>query len=477
MDKRLELAYELYNRGDYDKALKLAEEPLENKPDAPEWLIIVVCCLGKLDKLGIAYQLCRRIVELVPKNPVAWLNMCDLEMRLWMVDESIRSARKGLQFAAKDKDKLMLLVNLSCVYVDIGKFDEALKYLGQAAKIDPTSQKIISNTSFCQLAQKNWAEGWKSYHKAIGQLGREPMNYVGEPEWDGTPGKRVVLYGEQGVGDQICFSSIVPDAAKDISIILDVHPKLKHLLQRSFPDVVVYGTHMMPHKKWDKADREFDASFPMGQLGEFYRLTDDSFPRKPFLIPDPDRVLMWKQLFSGKLKPVIGIGWTGGIPRTGRRFRISTLEDWLPLFKAIDAHWVSLEYKPAGKAIEAFVETHGVDLKEYPYATLTEDYDDTAAMVAALDCVVSVPTTVGHLAGAMGVPNIWLQHKYKCWKAASGLPFHPTTAIVDWEGSWRATVSKAIEPVRSTLGMTRDSHLPITRCDTASRQIPVALSA
>src|SRR5690606_16972217 len=88
-----------------------------------------------------------------------------------------------------------------------------------------------------------------------------------------------------------------------------------------------------------------------------------------------------------------------------------------------------------------------VDIVEYPYATLTPDYDDTAALVASLDCVVSVPTAVWHLAGGLGVPVVAMKAQVGCWKTQAGIPFHPVMKFVEWQGSWRDSITASIEPV------------------------------
>lgn len=471
--ERISLARQLAESGEYMKALKLSDEPLENNPNHVGWLCLAVFCLEKVEKLAVAYHLCKRLIEVAPRDPSAWLNLVNLESRLWMTTQAIKSARKGLQYAQSKDDRLKLLINLGCIYVDTGRFDEAMKYLKEAAEIDPTVDKVWSNMGFCSLAKRNWSEGWAQYRKALGRGWRTRVQYKGEPEWDGTPNKTVVLYGEQGIGDQICFASMVEDAAKDVEVILDVHPKLKNLFARSFPNVGVYGTHGQDHI----GNMDFDASLPLGQLGEYYRTEQSQFPVEPFLVPDEERVLMWRALWRHKAKPVIGIAWTGGIQRTGRQFRVSTLEDWLPLFNSIDAHWVSLEYKPSGE-VEQFCKDHPeIDLKEYTHSTLTDDYDDTAALVASLDCVVSVPTSAAHLAGALGVPVVWLKHVYPCWKVAAGMPFHPVTEFINWEGTWKGTVKNAVEPVESILATIQDSRSVTTSCGTALNHEHQRLSA
>lgn len=471
---RIELAREYAESGEYLKALALTDEPLEDDPTHIGWLCLAVYCLERAGKLGIAYHLCKRMLEISPRDTSAYLNIVNLESKLWMTTAAIKSAKKGLTYCKKKDDRLKLLINLGCVFVDTGRFKEGMRYLEEAAEINPDADKVWSNMGFCYLARQDWQNGWAKYRRALGTDGRKRVQYKNEPEWDGTKGRKVVLYGEQGIGDQICFASVLPDASKDIDITLDTHPKLKNLFARSFPDIAVYGFQQGTHIE----DSEFDASLALGQLGEYYRQTTESFPVTPFLTADEERVLMWKALWQQKKKPVIGVGWTGGIPKTGRRFRVSTLEDWMPLFESIDAHWVSLEYRPT-KEIEAFRAKHpDIDIKEYTHATLTDDYDDTAALVASLDCVVSVPTSVGHLAGALGVPIVWLKHCYPCWKVAGGCLFHPVDHFIEWEGTWKGTVKNSVAAVEQCIsGTTRDSRSVITSCDTASRQMPQSLSA
>jgi len=415
------------------------------------WLCLYIYCLEKLGKISVAYHLCKQLCQMAPKDASAWLNMTNLESRLWLPKDAIRSGKKGLRVATKEKDKVQLNVNLGCTNVDIGNWDEGLRFLDEARKSDPNNKKVRSNAGFCYLAKREWVKGWEQYRDSLGLQWRKKRAYntPAEPEWDGTPGKRIVLYGEQGIGDQICFASMLEDCAKENEIILDVSPKLESLFRRSF-DFPVYGTLGDEYRPWEEKDREFDCSLAMGQIGEYYRKTDESFPRKPFLVADEERVLMWQSLWKTKSKPIIGIGLTGGIQKTGSKLRQSEWEDWLPLLKGVDAHFVSLEYKPRRDTAE-FAKSHGVDLKEYPHATLTDDYDDTAALVKSLDCVVSVPTSVWHLSGAVGTPLIALKHCYPCWKTAAGLPFHPVDAFIDWGGDWHTSVKRSVPLVKDVL--------------------------
>jgi ADP-heptose:LPS heptosyltransferase len=230
---------------------------------------------------------------------------------------------------------------------------------------------------------------------------------------------------------------MIPDACNDAQIIVDCDKRLTGLFRRSFPQAKVYGTRTAKQLAWDEADRTFDASISMGELGKFYRNDESAFPGTPYLVPCPDRTEGWRATFAAKKKPVIGIAWSGGTWENGASNRYLPLDEWAPIFKAIDAHWVSLEYKDAAKAIQ------GTPVVQYPWATLTKDYDDTAALVAACDLVVTMQTAVAHLAGALGVP-VWVMvpsnSQWRYGESDETLPWYKSLRIFKARGSWGPVV-------------------------------------
>lgn len=461
MNKRdwqlLRHAMESVEEGELDKAFVICNKFLSDDPNNPVALNVMTAALLKSgDKTPIAYHLAKRLAEINPKDVSTWINLSRAATDLWLVQEGLRAARKGLSIASKDRDRLILLINLSAALIDIGKFDEAEQKAKEALAIDPESQKAKANLGFCQLAKREWVPGWQNYRCSLGTGWRKPNHYVDEPEWDGTPGKNVILYGEQGLGDEISFASMVPDAIDSCKkVVLDVDKRLLGLFRRSFPKAKVYGTRGLKTLAWEREDFEHvDASLAMGQIGEYFRQKDEDFPGKPYLVPDPDRVTMWKALWKTKEKPVIGIAWSGGIPRTGAKFRKWDLETLRPILQSIDAHFVSLQYKPADYDIEQFVQVHkDVDLKEYPHGTLTKDYDDTAAMVASLDLVICMQTAVGHLAGALGVPAWVFVPTNSQWRYGQGterLVWYDSVKLIRQkeEGKWSREINQVAEDLK-----------------------------
>lgn len=444
----LQIARKLAERGDLDEAYRLAGNWLMEDPNDVLALVVCTFILRRARKLPEAYHIAKKVTELSPNDAAGWINFGQICNELFRADEAERAYRRGLSVAKDAHSKSMLYTNLSALCIDLGRFDEAQDAAEKSLEQKPESQPARSNLGFCQLAKRQWAEGWKNYRTCWGTEARKRITYKtpSEPEWDGTPGLRVVLHGEQGIGDEICFASMLNDAIANCSqVILDIDERLEGLFRRSFPKAHVYGTRTKDKLQgaWAKEDETFDASLAIAQIGEFYRLKDSDFPSDPYLVPCSNRSSMWKSLFAAKKKPVIGLAWTGGIWQTGARFRKLQLEQMLPVMQSIDAHFVSLQYKDASNEIAEFKKRHPeIDLVQYPYATLTKDYDDTAALVSALDCVVSVPTAVVHLAAAIGTPCIAMNSPHRCWKFYGGLRMHPTVDLVPNTG-WDRTISEA----------------------------------
>jgi ADP-heptose:LPS heptosyltransferase len=271
------------------------------------------------------------------------------------------------------------------------------------------------------LATGNWKDGWAGYEHCLGGRFRKIEVIGDESKWDGSPVDDLYIYGEQGLGDELMYASIIPDAIPRAKrIVLDCDKRIRGLLQRSFPSIEVRGTRREA-KHW-AVDREFNAGCAMGSLAWLFRPDRESCPKKPYLIADPERRLQWRALFDSWKKPVIGIAWTGGKASTQRRERQIGLEAFRPFIEGTDAVFVSLQYTDADDEIKQT----GLPVKHIHRAVQSPDYDDTAAFVAELDRIVGIHTTIHHLAGALGKPSTILVPEKPMWNYATGdgLPWY-----------------------------------------------------
>lgn len=417
---RIKKASELSERGELDAAWAICDRALKENPDDLEALICATQIHFKSDDNTTAYQFARRACGLAPNNPYCWGNLGNLEHILYRFEQAEFCFEKGLAVAKNDAQRGFIYLIYAAMLVQKGDWGRALP-MSRKALAYKDKAKTRGNLGLALLALGQWKEGWPLYDAIIGfDKSRRKMQYLDEEVWDGSKGKTVVCYEEQGIGDAISFASMLPDLIRDCKqVIVDCSPKLAGLLKRSFPEAVVYGSLYGAGEDW-RSQYQIDASISIGGLGKFYRPTPESCPGTAYLLPSEERAVMWKAWFDLQREkgPVIGIGWSGGLEHTGARHRVWKLDDLMPIFKAVpNATWVSLQYQDAETEIAAFKKRHPeVDLRQYKHATITQDYDDTAAMVYALDLVVTMQSAVGHLAGALGKEAWVFVNRHGQWR-------------------------------------------------------------
>lgn len=345
--------------------------------------------------------------------------------------------------------------NLATLYINEGSPEKAMSYLKAALDAEPNHPQSLWNLSLCYLETGDYEKGFALYGNGKRAAVRSERNYSNTgptPEWDGTPGKTVVVYGEQGIGDEIMFASMLPDALKDCKeVIFECHTRLKELFKNSFPTIDCYGTREDTQIKWvlgpeGVPNYAIDAKISIGDLGKLYRKKLADFPGKRYITPTPESNLRAAKLLNGVFtddKPVIGINWIGGVKRTRVEVRSLTLEQMLPILSQ-DAHFVVLQYTDCKDEIFEFEQKHGIKLHYWPELVQAMDYDITAGLVANCDLVISNCSSVIHLAGSMGVPTwvlvpsrpAWryrLDIDYMPWYGRTVRLFRQAHGTIDWE--------------------------------------------
>lgn len=441
---------ELSESDKHVEALELIEKYVTTNPEDAQALTALASGLKKLGRHASAYCVAKQSVALRPDRPETWGAVGHTAQQLWRQDEALSAYKKALQRAKSDKQRALYLNNTASVHLDFGNFAKAEQPLRDALKIDDNDKMARHNLGLSLMAQHQWREGWHYYAASIGSKARLNVKYKpapGEPIWDGTKGQRVVVYGEQGLGDEICAASMLPNVIRDSErVVIDCDHRLVGLFKRSFPQAIVYGTRWKKEIAWKPEHREIDASVSAFEVGKFYRNDDAEFPGTPYLVPDPDRVLMWKALWASKRKPTIGIAWSGGTWQNASAFRQLPLKEWQPIFDAVDANWVSLQYKDASSDIS------GTPVVQYPSGTLTPDYDDTAALVASCDLVIGMQTSVFHLAGALGKEAWVMIPKTSQWRygeSGDRIPWYGSMKLYRQADTWQPTVKQIAEDLRA----------------------------
>ena len=355
----------------------------------------------------------------------------------WKHENKLKEARYWFERAQSmlPTDNPDIQNNLATLYINEGKPGQSMEHLERALKVDPNHGQAHWNRSLALLEMGDYEQGFKEYHWGKRAQVRMTRKYANHeiPEWDGSPGKVVVVHGEQGIGDEILFASLLPEMIRDCKeVIFDCHKKLHRLFCNSFPMIDIYATREDENITWPVNPNgsmryPIDATIAIGDLPKLYRKNIEDFPGQPYIRPTPTANMRWAEKLNQTFtdgKPVIGINWIGGHKKTRLEVRSLTLEQMLPILQ-MDAHFVSLQYTECSAEIAAFEAKHGIKIHEWKEASQNEHYDETAGLVANLDLVITCCSSVVHLAGSMGVDTWVLTPSRPAWRYRLDLDYMP----------------------------------------------------
>lgn len=452
-----------YDRGEKDLALAEFYQALNEDFNDAEALFYAGTLLMEKGCNGVAANFFARALQCKPDNPDVLTNLGGAYKKEedWKGAEDVwRMAYDAFEKKGDRPGMAGVLSNIAVVYFHMGEMDEAVRLFDMALQINPGQLDALANRCLAYLWDGRWVEGWADYdhHLTLGTRHRRPYMVDGQtiPEWDGTPRRKPVIYGEQGIGDEILFASMFPDVLRLCpDAVFDCHPRLEKTFRRSFGPRC-YGT-----RKTDKIGEWFgkempDCALAVGSLGRFFRNKTEDFPGTPYLKPDPELLAKFSAQRRGK--PRIGISWAGGSKKTGKSVRSIPLAEFTPLLKSVDADWYSLQYtEPAGKEIDNLEMETGIHVRHFPMLVQDNDYDRTISFVASLDLVITCATSILHAAGAVGTP-VWILTPYEsAWresgndgKRGPNMPWYKSAKLfhrAKEEETWAPT----IERVRSEL--------------------------
>ncbi len=354
--------------------------------------------------------------------------------------------RDALKYETIPIERAKLLGNMSGLHVIAGSPLKAIELCEEALRNDPENAVALTHRGMACLELGRWDEGFTGWLSTYGTGDRTRRAYRNIPEWDGSPGKKLIVWGDQGVGDEIFYGTCLRDlAAISKHITLDCHPRLDTLFQRSFIEFTVHGTRKdLTPLPW-LPDSDADATVALADVPYFLRRNGD-WDNRPYLKAwrrDDDPLLQRDKRLR------IGLSWTGGSKKTRQHLRSLAIEQLEPIVRARpDAQWFSLQYTPdAAREVCGLEEQTGIRIAHYPSWVECRDYDRTASFVASLDLVITVCTTVHHLGGALGVPTWTLVPSRPSWRyqiEGETLPWYSSVKLFrqSVDGSWKEPVER-----------------------------------
>ncbi|WP_293356835.1 tetratricopeptide repeat protein [Phenylobacterium sp.] len=464
----------------FRRLLQIAPEHFEGRVD----LGVALLSLGRSAEAEAAF---REALVARPAHPMALKNLGVLLM------EQSRHA-DGLALAdavlAREQNHRQALLLRGAALAGAGQVEEAVGAYGRVLAARPDDHEALTQLGLAQAALQQYGAALEALDRAVALRPDDPFarsrrgalrlqlgDFGGWTDYEArldlrrfltrsggiiTPAiagqltrsaagaevladRRVLLLGEQGIGDQLMFASMIPDVARTAAAVSCVcDPRLVRLFANSFDQVRFDGPLTAQIRR-----NEIDAVLAMGSLGGMFRTRKADFPGSPYLRPRPAIRDAWAQRLgpaSGRLR--VGLSWRGGLPSTRRNERSLSLEQLRPLLALPACEFVSLQYGE----VEAEVAGSGAPIRAFPPADI-DDFEDLAGLVANLDVVVSVQTALVHLAGALGKSCLTLVPHNPEWRyGARGetMPWYGAVRLFRQgePGAWAPVIDQVAEALR-----------------------------
>jgi tetratricopeptide (TPR) repeat protein len=433
-----------HHAGKHEIAAGLISRAIATAPATPEFrynLGLVYSSLGRWEEAIAAYQ---EAMRLRPDYAHAYNNLGILAFRFGQPDKAEQLSRKAISLLPHYPEAYN---NLSNALGALGKYDEALQACRISLEQKPDFEEGHLNLGLLSLTLGDFPLGWAEYEWRwrVKQFGFASIEFD-QPHWDGTElnGRRILIHDEQAFGDTIQFIRYVPMIqSRGGKVILACHPELLSLLRR------MEGIEEAVAKK--DAWPSFDVHCPLLSLPRVLGTTLDNIPaRTPYLFAEQQKTKKWADRLAddpGSFK--VGLAWAGrNYPDP---FRTIPVKHLAALAGVGGVRWISLQTGDAAKQAEIPAE-----LKLTDNSAELNTFDDTAALIANLDLVITIDTAVAHLAGAMGKPTWVLLKSAADWRwliARQDSPWYPTMRLFRQPrmGDWDAVVKVAANQLEPTI--------------------------
>lgn len=398
---------------------------------------------GKLDEAMSCY---RRALTLAPDCADAHYNVGNALMALGELGEAAASFRRALE---RTPNHAAAHNNFGIALKNLGETGAAEAHFDEAIRLAPGFDEPYFNRSTILLQRGDFVRGWAEYEQRWKTKEYSaPRRAFAQPRWDGGPlaGRTILLHAEQGLGDALHFIRYVPLVAQaGGNVIVECQPSLKRLLRSSFPRVLIFdSSEPLPR---------FDVQSPLLSLPLYCRTTMENLPRQvPYIEADENDIAAWRTRFAAEARVAdasilkIGLCWAGNKEQANDRNRSMGFRDLTLLGGVPGIRLFSLQKGAAGE--QARESPTGMTIVDW--TDELHDFADSAAFIANLDLVLSVDTSVAHLAGAMGKP-VWTMLCFAPdWRYhldPDHCPWYPTMRLFRQPapGDWPSVVARVAD--------------------------------
>ncbi len=407
----------------YPQAEPLVRRLLAADPENPEALHLMSTLAVVRGDLALAADCITRATAQRPSSGAIHRAATEIHRRSGNYDAALAAGARAL--ACDPTDSVAHAMTAS-VHLGRLELDAAMESAQRALALNPDCAEAHFELATCHMLRGDYASGWDGLEWGFKLLNGPKLPPTGRPRWQGEeiPDGELMLVADQGYGDAVQFARFLPWVAQrcpHLAVAADA--PLVGIIRQVLPGVRI-------QERWDP-DRPFAAWSPLSSLPRLYGANLENLPLPPYLRADPTRAAIWAARLSGvcpAAKRRVGIVWAGNATHHNNFNRSMRLEQLAPLAARDDLVLISLQKGSA----EAEVADYGGAAPLLDLGRAIADFDDTMAIIAALDLVIAVDTAVAHLAGAMGRP-VWTMLPYlPDWRwllERSDSPWYPSMRL------------------------------------------------
>ena len=416
----------------YDSALALRPEYAEvhsNKGNA---------LLG-LNRFAEALSCYDRAIALQPELAETYSNRGDALYNMGRFQEALASCDRAIVLRPRCAEAHS---NRGNALVGLADFEEALASYGRAVAIQPDYTHAHFNESICRLLIADFSNGWKKYEwRRQTNIIRDERRFFAQPQWTGSDevdGRTILIHAEQGLGDTLQFCRYAPLVAQRAGrVILEVQKPLKALMM-SLPGIaqIISFGETLP---------AFDFQCPLLSLPLAFGTRIDSIPADaPYLFAPEEKRNFWRDRIGRHKNLKVGLVWAGAARNRADQQRSINFDCLAAVVQSEGCEFYSLQ-----KGQDAVEQLRNSPLRDrvIDWTDDFQDFSDTAALIEHLDLVITVDTSVAHLAGALGKP-FWLLNRYNtCWRwllDRDDNPWYPTARLFrqDSARQWAPVITR-----------------------------------
>ena len=439
------------SKKDYSRAEKSFKKAIELQPDFWQAYTNLANLFIDRNKIPEALTVLEDVMLLEPTFGKAYGQYGRALATLDKNDAAAFFYRKGLELDPRDDSTWL---NYSQNLKIQKRMKESIECLDKCLEINPKSEYGHYHLGLFSLLNGDLKRGFNEYQWrwAVDSF-PSPKRPFPQKYWKGQPleNKKILVWGEQGVGEEIMFSHAIKDIFNEgiSECFFEADHRLVPLFQRSYPDVKVFARKVDPPDfVMDKNTIDYHSA--IGSTCRAFRTRFEKFPKhKGYLVPDSKRADEFKKRYDKMKKKndiKVGISWkslnkTLGAPKT------ITLANWEDILKQKGAFFVNLQYGDCVEDIALLKEKTGLEIFDDPSIDLREDLDGLAAQISTLDLVITTSNVTAHMAGALGVPALVLLPHVPLWHWFLGRdnsPWYPSLKFFRQykKGEWESVLRR-----------------------------------